>query len=264
VLSVVNTAHNDANRAAIGDEAAQWFVSCGFTGGASAGNGVFFFQRIEDVSRIANKTVTLSFWANAGTALSIGVNLSQNFGTGGSPSATVFVGAQARALTTTLTRYSMTFTVPSIAGKTLGTAGDHNTQLELWFSAGSSNAARAGIGVQTGTINLWGVQLELGPTATPLEKLDLVTQYQQCQRFFQTGAAGMNTYGAAGTTAGYYVPFVVPMRAVPTVVLSGQSYINASAAAASVISFSSAVFAATVTALGPLVWATGFTASADL
>src|SRR5690606_33394960 len=48
----------------------------------------------------------------------------QNFGTGGSPSTGVQVSAQNASLTTSWQRFDLTFDIPSISGKTLGTNND--------------------------------------------------------------------------------------------------------------------------------------------
>jgi hypothetical protein len=270
-LSAGNVAHSDGNRAAIGDEAAQWFTSGGFAGGAGASNGVLFFQKIEDVSRVAGKTVTVSFWANAAPNMSIGVNVLQSFGSGGSPSTQTLAGAQARALTATWTRFTATFAVPSIAGKTLGTNGDHFTQLEFWYSAGTTNAIRSGIGVQSGTINIWGVQLEVGSVATPLEKLDPVMQLQQCQRFYCTGQVVIGGYGTAGmANVGQTYSLPMPLRSpTPTVTIGATSNTNIGTVTGTALSFAGTCpviwFSAAVGGTaGGWMMNVSFTASADL
>jgi hypothetical protein len=93
-------------------------------------------------------------------------------------------------LSTTWTRFSTVITLPSIAGKTLGTANDHYTALQFFFSSGANNAAVAGnIGVQSGSVALWGVQLEIvapgQTTPSPLEKMDAQQTLAACQRFAQ-------------------------------------------------------------------------------
>ena len=42
------------------------------------------------------------------------------------------------------------------------------------------------VGVQSGSIAIWGVQLEIGSVATPLEKPDPQQDLAKCQRFYQT------------------------------------------------------------------------------
>ena len=111
----------------------------------------------------------------------------------------------------------MTFAIPSVVGKTLGTNNDHSTSVNLWFSAEASLAVRSGsIGVQSGSIFLWGVQLEVGSVATPLEKPDPQQDLAKCQRFarFINGSARGSASGA-GQVTGCSLGFA-PMRATPT------------------------------------------------
>ncbi|HEY1441391.1 MAG TPA: hypothetical protein VGF65_11245 [Mycobacterium sp.] len=223
--SVAIVAVADSNRAQIGDEAAQSMLLNQFTGASGAANYVLLIQSIENVRRLANKTVTVSFFAVASAAgMKIGVSLDQSFGTGGSPSAAVLGNGQAVTLTTAFARYSLTFTLPSIAGKTLGTNGNDATGLDLWLSSGSNFAARSGnVGVQSGNIWLWGIQLELGAAATPLEKLDPRVDLANAQRFYQSYSAPPLRGSASPSVAtvsrmGMLLP--VPMRAIPSVAIT--------------------------------------------
>ena len=222
----------DVGRAAIGDEEALNYLGNIFTGNAGATAFNSIAQRIENVRRLAGKTVTLSFWAVAAAGTpKLGINVLQSFGTGGSPSANVLalpVGATV-TLSTTWTRYSTTITIPSIAGETLGTNNDSSTVLQLFYSAGANLSAQAGnIGVQSGQINLWGVQLEVGSTATPLEKPDPQQDLAKCQRFYQVGYVFINTYAGAGSAiVGQSQPFRVQMRSsTPAMVLNWSTNTN--------------------------------------
>ena len=100
------------------------------------------FQPIENVLRLANKTVTVSFLGHGGEqiAQSSGVSLDQIFGTGGSPSANVLGNGQARLrLSDDMDALqSLSFTLPSIAGKVLGTGSNDFTELVFWYSSGSN------------------------------------------------------------------------------------------------------------------------------
>jgi hypothetical protein len=222
----------DAGRTQIGDEAAQNGISNTFTGnsGATAYNALT--QRIEFVRRLAGKTVTVSFWAIAGaTPLSLGISINQNFGTGGSPSPTVAQPPQTVTLTTAWARYSLTFALPSVAGKTLGSNGDDLTALIFWFSASTNNNAIAGVGRQSGTISLWGVQLEVGPTMTPLDKpYDYGADLRNCQRFYQIVQPFSGGYAVAGTQVdGGSIPFVVMRGAAPACALLNNYSANVGA-----------------------------------
>ena len=260
----------DSDRASIGDEAARYILQNEFVGGIDAAAYTVVQQAIEGVRRLSGKTVTLSFWAtqSVGSPSRIGASINQIFGTGGAPSANVPGNGQSATLpgsAGTWQRYSFTFTLPSTAGKTPGTNGDDYTQLQIWLSAGASNAASSGgVGTQSGTIWLWGVQLEIGSVATPLEKPDPRYDLSKCLRFYQTGAVYIEGYNNTGGALSYQVPFMGPMRAVPVMQLANQAYVNASGATATNANFTGFAFRALVTATGAAVASALFNASADL
>ena len=209
----------DGDRASIGDEAAKFAYQTTMTGNAGAAAYTQIVQKIEGVQRLGNKTVTVSFWGvGSVAALKVGVGLDQNFGTGGSPSAQVTPNATPLTLTTSWARYTVTITLPSTSGKTLGTNGDDCVWLKLWLSSGANTNVIAGsIGVQSGTFTLYGIQLEIGTQATPFDAGGTpADQLRQCQRFYQvisaTGGAG---YSVAGTVVQVYLEYP-QMRAAPT------------------------------------------------
>jgi len=255
----------DANRAQIGDEAAAFCMQTVVTGNAAAGALTTIQHRMEDVRRLAGKTVTVSFWAVAGSALKLGINMVQDFGTGGSPSAAVQVLSTGIAiqLGTSWARYTATIAVPSISSKTLGTAANNYTRIEFWYSSGAtSNAIAGNIGVQSGTIQLWGVQLEIGSVVTPLEKPDPQVDLANCQRFYQTVYFHYGGYSGAATSYGVAMLFPVPMRATPTVV---PTFTVQSGCSGSTVGVTNAAYnPATNTVVGIYVLDGTFTASADL
>jgi hypothetical protein len=227
-VSFSQAALTDAQRSQIGDEAATFGLQNVFTGNAAAGALNYVMQRIENVRRLSGKTVTVSFWANSSAALRIGVNISQGPGTGGSPSGGGWALATGVAFTTSTTfqRFTATIAIPSAVGMVFGTNGDNSTTLGFFYSSGATYNATAGnVGVQSGTINIWGVQLEIGSTATPLEKLDPQQDLAKCQRFFSIGA--FNYQGATPAT-GNFVTFTqtlpVQMRAAPTCTSSFSTF----------------------------------------
>lgn len=160
-------------------------------------------QYISDVRILSNTTVKVSFYAKAASGTpKVGVNLTQYFGTGGSPSADVVQNGQAVTLTTSWARYSLTFTLPTIVGKTLGTNGNSATILRLWYSAGTNfNTPAGSIGLQTATIDITGVQVER-TYLTPLELRPIDRNFEFSSTFgtfenwtpqFRQGAAGLAT-----------------------------------------------------------------------
>jgi len=253
----------DADRAAIGDEAATYVAQNTFTGNAAAPAYSLLVQYIEGVRRLSGRTVTISFWANATSALKLGLSPVQVFGAGGSPSAPVTINGQTVTLGTAWARYSVTFALPSIAGKTLGTAGD-STALYFWFSAGANNTAQSGgVPVQSGVINLWGVQLEIGSVASPLEKPDPQVELANCQRFYQVGQILAGTYAPAGVPVYQGQGLVVSMRGAPTAVVTLNS--SAGLSGQTITADGLKVFlSATTAAVGTYIFNANYSLSADL
>ena len=151
-------------------------------------NYLGMMQGIEDVRTLAGAPVTVSFWARSisGTP-KLGVEFQQQFGTGGSPSATVLPDFGSVTVNTTWTRYSVTSTLPGLAGKTIGTNEDSRLRLAIFSSLGSAYPNRAGsIGLQPNTqIDIWGIQVERGSVATAFEERPYATELAMCQRYYQ-------------------------------------------------------------------------------
>jgi predicted secreted protein len=195
------------------------------TASFSASNSfAILFQPIENVRTLAGQTATISFWAkaNSGTP-KIGVELYQNFGTGGSADANQ-VGT-AVTLSTSWARYSVTISVPSIAGKTIN--ANNALYLGLWVNAGSTFDTRSGsIGIQNNTFDIWGVQVEAGNVATAFQTATgtLQGEIALCQRYYYrtSGNGGYRRFGmgqAYGTgNVVAYIAFPVTMRTNPTAV----------------------------------------------
>lgn len=189
---------------------------------------------IEDVYKLAGQVVTLSFdaWASSGTP-SIGIEIIQNFGSGGSTA----VQTPIKAVTIkqdTVDRYYVTFTVPSISGKTVSAGQDTNTAIYMWLSAGSTYNTRASyIGHQNNTFRITKVQLELGPIATPYENLPVDITLARCKRYLTVegpgnGGGTVYAWGSAYNAAGVWMSCVLPveMRATPAVSFNGAYQIS--------------------------------------
>jgi hypothetical protein len=179
-------------------------------------------QNIEDVRTFAGQTVTVSFWAKASTGTpNIAVNLNQIFGSGGSSA--VLGTAQKFAITNSWVRYFKTFSIASISGKTIGT--NSLLGLNLWISAGSdSNAQTDSLGIQSVTIDFWGVQVEAGSVATAFQTATgtLQGELAACHRYYyRTTASATYSYfqwvGPASSTTGIRpVGKINTMRITPT------------------------------------------------
>ena len=209
------------------------FFRCVVSGQSAAGDYAIQRQLIESVRTFAGQTVTLSLWAKANTAASFAADLYQQFGSGGSPSAQVDVAGSKTAVTTSWARYSFTFNVPSISGKTIGTDNNDHLGLRIWSSAGSTyNSQTNSLGIQAITLDIWGVQLEAGSIATPFQTSTgtLQGELAACQRYYYLHASGANiivgnfcNYDAASASGALQFP--VTMRTAPTLsIVSGTNY----------------------------------------
>ena len=182
--------------------------TCG-TGGAYSS----LIQRIEDVRTFANTTVTLSYWAKCSTGtITNEPYYFQNFGSGGSSE--VQTALATSTITTSWQRFTQSFTIPSISGKTIGTS-NYLSLLLIRPSAATST-----------TIDVWGVQLERGSTATAFQTATGTIQGElaACQRYYQrfdVGTNGLTGFfgNAYSTTAAALIrDLAVPLRTTQTTV----------------------------------------------
>lgn len=155
------------------------------------------------VRRLAGKQVTLSFWAvcTSGTVV-ITPRFRQNFGSGGSPSSEVDTDGSTITVTTTRQRFVRTITVPTIAGKTIGsTANTDYISCQLRFPLSS-----------TYTVDIDQIKLEVGATASDFQ-YDLEADKRSLLHYFErfnsqgVNAVWINTF-ASGTT---FVRFQLPI-----------------------------------------------------
>ena len=195
---------------------------------SAAGDYAILSQSIEDVRTYAGQTMTVSFWAKAASGTpKIALVFEQNFGTGGSPSSAVVSSAGTVTLSTSWARYSLTFAMPSLSGKTVGTTANTSyLQLQLWISGGATYGQAQGIGNQNNTFQIWGVQAEAGSAATAFQTATgtLQGELAACQRYYYRAIASNNysifTIGAATNAVSFAanVAFPVTMRISPSAV----------------------------------------------
>jgi hypothetical protein len=188
----------------------QYFFRSTLTNIGSA-TVVALYNKIENVQTFAGQTVTLSFWAKGDSARTLNVESNQNFGSGGSGS----VGGLSSnfTLSTSWQRFTATFSVASIAGKTIGTG----SYLGITFNQAVSNGS---------VLDLWGVQLEAGSVATAFQTATGTIQGElaACQRYYyrtsSNGATTFTTVGNAYSTTNAVIQTRLPvtMRVTPTAV----------------------------------------------
>jgi hypothetical protein len=204
-----------------GYEAAN-FARIVTTGQTAANSLGLIGQPIEDVRTFAAETILVSFWAKAAAGTpKIAVELDQQFGSGGSTRVATYAGQV--TISTSWARYSVSVAVPSISGKTIGTSSF--LCLNLFVSAGTDFNTRTGsMGIQTGSFDFWGVQVEAastGSTASPFQTASgsIAGELALCQRYYwrnqATGTASQFYIGAgtAATTAQMTITLPVKMRA---------------------------------------------------
>lgn len=138
------------------------------------------------------KKVTISFWARTDIpGKRLGVNGSQIYGTGGTPSTGEVVSGQIITLSSTWTKYVVTVTTNTITGKTFGTNNDDYFATNFTIMFGSTIAVNR-FGVSTtegyggaGNIFIAQVKVETGDTATTFLPRSFAEELQLCMRYFE-------------------------------------------------------------------------------
>jgi len=176
----------------------------------SGNDNHFLMTRIEDVAKFQGDMV-LSFYAkgsNPSTLGKLSVKFHQSFGSGGSSD--VYTTVQDLTLTSTWQRFTFKVTMASISGKTVGNGNygsfligqDTDTSTDAW------------------TLDITGVQLEVGSQSTPFEHEPYETTLRKCQRYFQHHQGNYYTIflnGSIDTTSAYLSgPLTQVMRVKPS------------------------------------------------
>lgn len=212
----------------------QFFSRSVVVHAAGAANFHSKAQYIEGVQTLEGKRATVTFWAKADAAKDIAIELVQNFGTGGSPSATVFgIGVRRVTLSAVWQRFSFTVDIPSIAGAARGTNLNDFLALIFWFEAGSNyNARTLSLGQQSGTFDIAHVSIVEGDATSeadpftgrhPQQELALCQRYYEVSRYFASTYCGVSYFVASGSYW-FEQKFSVQKRAVPTFGLGAGSW----------------------------------------
>jgi hypothetical protein len=168
-------------------------------------------QKIEDARTFANQQVTFSFFAKADAPRTLTLQFHREYGSGGSSAEfSILPSAPSFSVTTSWARYTATVTVPSVAGKTIGAGSLVWPHLNLPFNT-------------TQTIDIWGVQLEAGSSATPFRRNanSLQGELAACQRYYYRQNLPNNQAAGSGaatstTAAAIHIIPKVTMRVSPT------------------------------------------------
>jgi hypothetical protein len=217
--------------------------------GSSYGTNSYHYllQQIENGVRYLcglNKKVTVSFYARSSiTNKKLGISITQNYGTGGSPTSAELINGRYWTLTSSWTKYSHTFTTNTIVGKTFGTNNDDRLALNIWQLWGASSTSYVGDTVAesfvgSGTIDIAQVQLCAGDTVLTFQPKSFDDELKACMRYYEKsydyavapgtastpGCTVFQTRTAiAGSASGTLSPgvllFKVSKRTTPTITL---------------------------------------------
>ena len=207
----------------------SYFLRLAQSVAGSGGSYNMLVQRIEDVRTLAGQTVTFSFYAKAGSALTMpSIDFEQSFGSGGSANVYTTLTSSI-SVGTSWTRYSYSVALPSISGKTIGTNPYLGIRIFLPFNT-------------TFTFDIANVQLERGTVATTFRRNqpNIQAELAACQRYyFRLNGSNRIALGfQSGTTqAQSFHYFPVDMRIIPsTIDYSGLTWSDGIAGSASVSS----------------------------
>jgi hypothetical protein len=175
-----------------------------FTGAASV-TAIGFAQRIEaaNCQHLAGGNATLSVDLSNSLLTTVTwtayyANSTDAFGTLASPTRTQ-IATGTFTVSSTVTRYSATFAVPSAA----------TTGIEIVFTVGAQTS---------GTWRINNAMLEAGPTATPFERRPIGVETALCYSYYyrmDTSTSSVRCFGigsVSATTFAYIHIYIPPMR----------------------------------------------------
>lgn len=197
---------------------------------AGAANYAIWQILVENVRQLEGQKCTLSFSARGDAGKFFTAEIYQYFGTGGSPSAIVFATPfKFGPCNGNWQRFSYTFDMPSIAGKTIGSNADSYLAVNFWLDAGSNwNARTLSLGQQSGTWSFAQLQLEKGAYPSYPERRPYGYELHLCQRYYEYGTQLQCFPSPNGTNFGqtYSAMFKTMKRTTPTM---GRSFGNQNA-----------------------------------
>jgi hypothetical protein len=208
-------------------------------------NSIWFSQAFESVNSkvVAGKTCTLSYYAKKGanysaTSSDIQVRIISGTGTDQSATSAITAGwtgyatplSTTQVITSSWVRYTHTVTFAS-----------NINQISVNLASNSAGTAGADDSLQ-----ITGVQLEVGDQATPFEHLSYAEELSLCSRYYHTSFSGETTiggshpasysgkvfswcdqYGSSPDRVAFNYQWPVQMRDIPTVTMYGNQWTSA-------------------------------------
>ncbi len=132
------------------------------------------------------------------------------------------------------------------------------------MSAGANSTAPAGLGVQSATFLIWGVQLEGTSQMTALDQPDVEMDWKKCLRFYVDADFRMNGYNTTPNVSSYNLAFPTQMRAAPTIVMTITTNTNCTGSNSTTDQYSWEPVATITPSTGFFALVGSYTASADL
>lgn len=222
----------------LGVNCPTYFLSLSVSGQTLTSHYAYTSQRIEGVRSYAGQTITILGWVRTTSLFgSFSVEAQQNFGTGGSPSATVSGISAAKFVPTgSWEPFAAVINVPSVTGKVLGSGNNDYLAVNFWTSAGSDfNSRTDSLGLQTISVDFWGIHIRQGTWTAADTALyrprDPGTELALCQRYYEVVNTGfIGSASGAGTTIGNFSSFAVTKRVYPVgTLLTATETLNVSA-----------------------------------
>ncbi len=185
-------------------------------------------QRIEGVETLAGQEATVTAYVKPDAATDIAIGLVQSFGTGGAPSGQVYTEILPAASypSGTWTKIQVKFTLPSVAGKNLGTDGNDYVAVRFAFDPTAVFAVRM--------THVSFVRGDATAQDDPFEARHKQQELALCQRYYcksyeidtapgtLTSIASLMRRNAAGAnvqgTFCFVQRFPVAMRTLPTLI----------------------------------------------
>jgi hypothetical protein len=188
-----------------------------YVNGGVAESAYYFIQKIErkNFERLSGQTITASFYIKGSQTLNgvpwyITVN--------GDSTGNDEVHTGTYDITTSWQRVTFTVALGDFSGYTITESG--SMEFLPLIAVGSYPNIPANM-----TINITGVQLEVGDTATPFEHRSYGDELQRCQRFYQVVERGRGSARGSATGDGqcaYSHRLAVEMRDEPTMTVKSD------------------------------------------
>jgi hypothetical protein len=181
------------------------------TQAATSTDPPWMLQWVEGVIHSSGKTMTLSFWAKADKAITANIEFRQTWDSSMGVNGWTNSSLTPVSLTTSWQKYQVTYTYPSLSGKTLGINNYYGFVIFLPAST-------------TFTFDLANVQLEEGSIATSFEHRPIGLEVMMCQRYFERPVGRILGTMPTGYSGYLTWQYKVLKRTIPTVGKGSSSY----------------------------------------